>query len=206
MGLYGLEYETTPSTRASTAHPRARDRERERWATAHAGDVGYHAEGRAIERLRAMATKVQRIMTQPIVRVDRASTRRTTRRGRGSARDVRGVRGGGERSIERARASERILRGEWIASRRGRLTTRRSNGAQNLIFRFLQTKARIQIWMYENAETCLEGRIVGFDEYMNLVLDDAEEVTEKKSRRVAVGRILLKGDNITLMRALSEKK
>merc|ERR1712216_496594 len=55
----------------------------------------------------------------------------------------------------------------------------------NLIFRFLQTKARVQIWMYENTDTCVEGRIVGFDEYMNLVLDDAEEVVEKKQRRVS---------------------
>ena len=58
--------------------------------------------------------------------------------------------------------------------------------------------------MYENPDTCVEGRIVGFDEYMNLVLDDAEEVTEKKSRRVSVGRILLKWDNITLMRNVSK--
>jgi len=74
----------------------------------------------------------------------------------------------------------------------------------NLIFRFLQTKARVQIWMYENSDVCIEGRIVGFDEYMNLVLDDAEEVLEKKGKRVAVGRILLKGDNITLMRNVSK--
>jgi len=58
--------------------------------------------------------------------------------------------------------------------------------------------------MYENPDTCVEGRIIGFDEYMNLVLDDAEEVTEKKSRRMSVGRILLKGDNITLMRNVSK--
>lgn len=41
----------------------------------------------------------------------------------------------------------------------------------------------------------------GFDEYMNLVLDDAEEVhvqnTKIASKRI--GRILLKGENITLM-------
>merc|ERR1712159_25363 len=76
----------------------------------------------------------------------------------------------------------------------------------NLIFRFLQTKARVQIWMYENTDACVEGRIVGFDEYMNLVLDDAEEVVEKKQRRVSVGRILLKGDNITLMRNVTQKE
>ncbi|KAJ0677390.1 putative small nuclear ribonucleoprotein E [Helianthus annuus] len=39
----------------------------------------------------------------------------------------------------------------------------------------------------------------GFDEYMNLVLDEAEEVSIKKKTRKALGRILLKGDNITLM-------
>ena len=39
----------------------------------------------------------------------------------------------------------------------------------------------------------------GFDEYMHLVLDDAEEVNKKKGTRKTVGRILLKGDNITMM-------
>ncbi|MQL71820.1 hypothetical protein Taro_004144 [Colocasia esculenta] len=41
--------------------------------------------------------------------------------------------------------------------------------------------------------------VQGFDEYMNLVLDDAEEVNVKKNIRKPLGRILLKGDNITLM-------
>ena len=34
---------------------------------------------------------------------------------------------------------------------------------------------------------------------MNLVLDDAEELDIKKAERKALGRILLKGDTITLM-------
>ncbi|GFZ04383.1 small nuclear ribonucleoprotein family protein [Actinidia rufa] len=72
-------------------------------------------------------------------------------------------------------------------------------GFQNLIFRFLQSKARIQIWLFEQKDLRIEGRIIGFDEYMNLVLDDAEEVNVKKKSRKALGRILLKGDNITLM-------
>ncbi|GAB2267837.1 hypothetical protein Dimus_002814 [Dionaea muscipula] len=46
----------------------------------------------------------------------------------------------------------------------------------NLIFRFLQNKSRIQIWLFEQKDLRIEGRIIGFDEYMNLVLDDAEEV------------------------------
>ncbi|KAB1204195.1 small nuclear ribonucleoprotein E-like [Juglans microcarpa x Juglans regia] len=69
----------------------------------------------------------------------------------------------------------------------------------NLIFRFLQSKARIQIWLFEQRDLRIEGRIIGFDEYMNLVLDDAEEVNVKKKSRKSLGRILLKGDNITLM-------
>ena len=37
----------------------------------------------------------------------------------------------------------------------------------------------------------------GFDEYMNLVLDDASEVDMKQKSRKALGRVMLKGDNIT---------
>ncbi|KXJ18057.1 Small nuclear ribonucleoprotein E [Exaiptasia diaphana] len=48
----------------------------------------------------------------------------------------------------------------------------------NLIFRYLQN---------------------GFDEYMNLVLDEAEEIHLKSKTRRQLGRILMKGDNITLL-------
>ncbi|KAG8367917.1 hypothetical protein BUALT_Bualt16G0122600 [Buddleja alternifolia] len=76
----------------------------------------------------------------------------------------------------------------------------------NLIFRFLQSKARIQIWLFEQKDLRIEGRIIGFDEYMNLVLDDAEEVNVKKNSRKQLGRILLKGDNITLMMNTAKPK
>ena len=36
---------------------------------------------------------------------------------------------------------------------------------------------------------------------MNLVLDEAEEIHVKKKTRKSVGRIMLKGDAITLMQA-----
>ncbi|KJE92671.1 hypothetical protein CAOG_03590 [Capsaspora owczarzaki ATCC 30864] len=73
----------------------------------------------------------------------------------------------------------------------------------NLIFKYLQTKTRVQIWLYEQASMRVEGVIVGFDEYMNLVLDDAEELNAKSQTRKNVGRILLKGDNITLIMGVS---
>merc|ERR1712244_126232 len=69
----------------------------------------------------------------------------------------------------------------------------------NLIFRYLQNRSRIQVWLYEQVNLRVEGCIVGFDEYMNLVLDDAEEVHMKTQNRKRLGRILLKGDNITLI-------
>ena len=69
----------------------------------------------------------------------------------------------------------------------------------NLIFRFLQNKSRIQVWLYEQVNVRIEGRIIGFDEFMNLVLDDAHEIDTKKQVRKPLGRILLKGDTITLM-------
>jgi small nuclear ribonucleoprotein E len=47
----------------------------------------------------------------------------------------------------------------------------------------------------------MEGIIIGFDEYMNIVLDDAIEINTSKSqqKRIQVGRCLLKGDAITLI-------
>jgi len=71
----------------------------------------------------------------------------------------------------------------------------------NVIFKNLQTRSKVLIWLYDNADLRIEGRIIGFDEFMNVVIDDAEEVfvgKETKPRR-AIGRILLKGDNITLI-------
>merc|ERR1712221_31167 len=63
----------------------------------------------------------------------------------------------------------------------------------NLIFRYLQNRARIQIWLYEQTNMRIEGHIIGFDEYMNLVLDEAEEIHMKTKARKSIGRILLKG-------------
>jgi small nuclear ribonucleoprotein E len=45
----------------------------------------------------------------------------------------------------------------------------------------------------------LEGQIIGFDEYMNMTLENAVECDLKTGKREDVGRILLKGDAITLL-------
>mmetsp|Transcript_250 Transcript_250/g.304 ORF Transcript_250/g.304 Transcript_250/m.304 type:complete len:107 (+) Transcript_250:93-413(+) len=71
--------------------------------------------------------------------------------------------------------------------------------AINLIFEFLKNKERVQMWLYENTAMKMEGVIIGFDEYMNIVLDAAQEVNTKTGAKREVGKILLKGDCITLM-------
>jgi small nuclear ribonucleoprotein E len=58
--------------------------------------------------------------------------------------------------------------------------------------------------LFDNADMQIEGQIIGFDEYMNLVLDNAEEIS--KGQRTPVGRILLKGDAVTLLRSAAEAR
>ena len=40
----------------------------------------------------------------------------------------------------------------------------------------------------------LEGRLSGYDEYMNMVLEDVEEITEETKKRL--GTIILRGNNV----------
>jgi len=76
----------------------------------------------------------------------------------------------------------------------------------NFIFRLLQQRSPVSIWLYEQLGIRIEGKIRGFDEFMNLVIDDAVEVQlatkiEEESRR-QLGQILLKGDNVSLIQML----
>ncbi|XP_045147382.1 small nuclear ribonucleoprotein E-like [Echinops telfairi] len=62
----------------------------------------------------------------------------------------------------------------------------------NLLFRYLRNRSRIQVWLYEQVTMRIEGCIVGFDEYMNLGLDDTEEIHSKTKSRKQLGRVMLK--------------
>ncbi|XP_036920719.1 small nuclear ribonucleoprotein E-like [Sturnira hondurensis] len=73
----------------------------------------------------------------------------------------------------------------------------------NLIFRYLQNRCQIQVWLYEQVNMQIEGCVTGFDEYVNLVLDDADEIHSKTKSRKQLGRITIKGDNITLFQSVS---
>ncbi|EFX02030.1 small nuclear ribonucleoprotein [Grosmannia clavigera kw1407] len=78
----------------------------------------------------------------------------------------------------------------------------------NMIFKLLQSHATVSVWLYEQLSFRIEGKIRGFDEFLNLVLDDAVVVgqitkTQEEETRKPLGRILLKGDNISLIQGVS---
>lgn len=72
----------------------------------------------------------------------------------------------------------------------------------NLIFKYLQQQSLVTIWLYEQTQLRIQGKIRGFDEFMNVVIDDAVEISTKDGAKEQLGRILLKGDNITLILSL----
>lgn len=45
----------------------------------------------------------------------------------------------------------------------------------------------------------LEGKIIGFDQFMNIVLDDAYEVYVKTSRRIHLGTTMLRGECVGIV-------
>ncbi|SGZ52590.1 CIC11C00000000305 [Sungouiella intermedia] len=72
----------------------------------------------------------------------------------------------------------------------------------NLIFKYLQQQSVVTIWLYEQTQLRIQGKVRGFDEFMNIVVDEAVEVSTKDGSKEELGRILLKGDNITLISSL----
>ena len=74
----------------------------------------------------------------------------------------------------------------------------------HVIFKFLQNRMKVQIWLYEQNNLRIEGVITGFDEYMNLVITNAEEFYTKTDVRKPVGTIMLKGECITLICELQQ--
>ena len=72
----------------------------------------------------------------------------------------------------------------------------------NYLFQLFKSKSKVEIWLFEDDTTIFQGLIYGFDEYMNMVLYEAEEINKKTGKKISHGKIMLKGDNITLVRAV----
>ncbi len=73
-----------------------------------------------------------------------------------------------------------------------------------VVFKFLQSKSRVEVWLFDNDNIRFEGKILGFDEYMNIVLDETYEIKTKTKTSRLLGKILIKGENVTLVRVLGE--
>ena len=54
---------------------------------------------------------------------------------------------------------------------------------------------RISLLLKDNR--VLEGKLVGYDDYMNMVLEDTEEKTEEMTRKLGV--VILRGNNVVRM-------
>jgi len=46
-------------------------------------------------------------------------------------------------------------------------------------------------------ERAVRGKLFSFDEHMNLVLEDAEEISNNEGKKL--GRIIVRGDNVVLV-------
>lgn len=70
----------------------------------------------------------------------------------------------------------------------------------NQIFQYLQEQKRVSIWLYQQTQTRISGIIKGFDEFMNLVIEEAVEISVKEpTKQRQLGTVMLKGDNISLI-------
>ena len=65
-----------------------------------------------------------------------------------------------------------------------------------LLVGYCKTNARIVVILAKNKKMLIEGTLLGFDEFMNLVLDEAIEFYTKTGTVVPLGKILLRGETI----------
>jgi small nuclear ribonucleoprotein len=67
------------------------------------------------------------------------------------------------------------------------------DGPAHLLERFLDQRVTLEL----KDGRQLVGRLVGIDDHMNVVLDDADETTPEISRHL--GRVVLRGSNVVTL-------
>lgn len=67
----------------------------------------------------------------------------------------------------------------------------------NQLFKLLQTNSTVSVWLVEKKNERITGVLKGFDEFMNIVLENAVQIVEDEKRDI--GTIMLKGDTISLI-------
>lgn len=66
----------------------------------------------------------------------------------------------------------------------------------NVVYKFIQDAQRVRIWLVYDTKICVEGVLVGYDSFMNVVLSDASEVNLKEKTSTHFGKMLLRSDNV----------
>lgn len=57
---------------------------------------------------------------------------------------------------------------------------KKSPGPIEQLFLFMEKNLTVEIWTEHNPNLKFQGKIIGFDEWMNLTLDQAQEINVKK--------------------------
>ena len=74
----------------------------------------------------------------------------------------------------------------------------------HVLFGYIKEGRRVKVHMNQNAKMFIEGVIIGFDEFMNLVLEDACELYTNSDTKVPLGKVLLRGDTIGMVHPVTE--
>ena len=69
----------------------------------------------------------------------------------------------------------------------------------HILLGYLKAEDRIRVHLNKNNKMVMEGTLLGFDEFMNLVLGDAYEVYVTSNTRVPLGTTLLRGETIAII-------
>jgi small nuclear ribonucleoprotein E len=72
----------------------------------------------------------------------------------------------------------------------------------HVIHSFLKEKQKVRVWLMHDNRTRIEGVLVGYDEFMNLILENASEINCKSGSAVPIGKIILRGDTVGLIHAV----
>ncbi|KAH9580111.1 LSM domain [Trypanosoma melophagium] len=75
-------------------------------------------------------------------------------------------------------------------------TTKQMVKPTSVVHRYMKEGQRVCVWLVHDTQMKLEGTLLGYDEFMNVVLGDAAEVHMKTREVVQLGRILLRSDNV----------
>ncbi|GMM53353.1 mRNA splicing protein [Starmerella bacillaris] len=69
----------------------------------------------------------------------------------------------------------------------------------NVLFLFMEKRAKVKVLLAEEPKSSVSGILTGFDEYMNLVLSEAEQIDHKTGEVRKLGSMLLKGDCVSMI-------